>query len=385
MDFKVKNMVYLAAAGSGKTTLLVKKAREVPSTEYVLILTYTDSNEQEIRNKFYRENNGVIPKNVFIMSWFSFLLQHLIKPYQNYVTDDDFEIKGLAMSNDDTKNKNKQRKFRPIGKTNWRQYYFTKNQRILSEKISELAFECNDMSEGLPIERLTNIFENIYIDEVQDLAGYDLELIKLFFLSKSNVILAGDPRQTTYLTNHNGRKNEKYRDGKILDYLKDCKQLKDKYSIDTDTLNHSWRCCEEICNYASKISSDFPNMNSNANYQNINCGVFLVKKNDIQSFYEQNRNVMQLRWDKRRKDVVSEIECMNFGESKGLTFECVLIYPTDDMKKWVEDHTIQLETGTRNKFYVAVTRAKYMVGIVWDKATCAAQDISFWSKNEIEH
>lgn len=385
MDFKVKNTVYLAAAGSGKTTLLVKNACEVPSTEYVLMLTYTDSNEQEIKNKFYRENNGVIPKNVFIMSWFSFLLQHLIKPYQNYVTDDNFEIKGLVMPDNETKDKNKQQKYRPIYKTNWKQYYFTKNQRILSEKIGELAFECNDKSNGLPMKRLTNIFENIYIDEVQDLAGYDLELIRLFFLSKSNVILAGDPRQTTYLTNHNGNKNIGYRDGKILDYLQNCKQLKDKFSIDTNTLNHSWRCCEEICNYASTISSGFSRMNSNANYQNKNCGVFLVKKNDIRFFCEQNKNVKQLRWDKREKDVVSEIPCVNFGESKGLTFDSVLIYPTKEIEKWIEDHTIQLKSTTKNKFYVAVTRAKYRVGIVWDKETCTANDVSFWNKNEIEN
>ena len=379
MDFKVKNTIYLAAAGSGKTTLLVKKACKVSSAEYVLILTYTDSNEQEIRNKFYRENNGVIPKNVFIMSWFSFLLQHLIKPYQNYVTDDDFEIKGLAMPHGEVKGNNKQQKYRVFRKTNWKQYYFSSNQRVLSEKISELALECNDKSNGLPIERLSNIFENIYIDEVQDLAGYDLELIKLFFLSKSNIILAGDPRQTTYLTNHNGRMNEKYRDGKILDYLRDCKQLKDRYSIDYDSLNSSWRCCEEICKYASKISSDFPTMHSNANYQNLNCGIFLVKQKDILSFYVQNENVMQLRWSKTNKNVIGYKECKNFGDSKGQTFDLVLIYPTKDMIEWIENHKIQLKTETRNKFYVAVTRARYMVGIVWPKETCSATDIGFWN------
>lgn len=379
MDFKVKNTIYLAAAGSGKTTLLVKKACEVSSAEYVLILTYTDANEQEIRNKFYRENNGVIPKNVFIMSWFSFLLQHLIKPYQNYVTDDDFEIKGLAMSHGEVKGNNKQQKYRVFRKTNWKQYYFSSNQRVLSEKISELALECNDKSNGLPIERLSNIFDNIYIDEVQDLAGYDLELIKLFFLSKSNIILAGDPRQTTYLTNHNGRKNEKYRDGKILDYLRDCEQLKDRYSIDYDSLNSSWRCCEEICKYASKISSDFPTMHSNANYQNLNCGIFLVKQKDILSFYVQNENVMQLRWSKTNKNVIGYKECKNFGDSKGQTFDLVLIYPTKDMIEWIENHKIQLKTETRNKFYVAVTRARYMVGIVWPKETCSATDIGFWN------
>ena len=79
----MSNLVYIAAAGSGKTTTLVRKACALPSSEYVLILTYTDSNEKEIRSKLYQEN-GFIPQNVVVQSWFSFLVQHLIKPYQNY-------------------------------------------------------------------------------------------------------------------------------------------------------------------------------------------------------------------------------------------------------------------------------------------------------------
>lgn len=48
----------IAAAGAGKTTFLVKKALEI--SENVLITTYTDANEQSIRDKFY-EINGCIP------------------------------------------------------------------------------------------------------------------------------------------------------------------------------------------------------------------------------------------------------------------------------------------------------------------------------------
>ena len=44
----MSNTVYIAAAGSGKTTMLVNKACEIKSPENVLILTYTDSNEDEI-------------------------------------------------------------------------------------------------------------------------------------------------------------------------------------------------------------------------------------------------------------------------------------------------------------------------------------------------
>ena len=44
----------IAAAGAGKTTFLVKKALEI--SENVLITTYTDANEQSIRDKFYEIN-----------------------------------------------------------------------------------------------------------------------------------------------------------------------------------------------------------------------------------------------------------------------------------------------------------------------------------------
>ena len=204
MDKLMSNTVYIAAAGSGKTTLLVKKACEIKSPENVLILTYTDSNESEIRKKFHKIN-GFIPENVCVQSWFSFLFQFYIKPYQNYLTNDDFDIKGLIIST----NRRRETNWRP-SRAQWKSYYFTKEHRALAEKLSELALDCNNKSGDLPLKRLTNIFEHIYIDEVQDLAGHDLDLLKQLFLSKSNIIIAGDPRQTTYLTNHNGNKNQKY-------------------------------------------------------------------------------------------------------------------------------------------------------------------------------
>lgn len=371
----MRNLVYIAAAGSGKTTTLVRKACALPSSEYVLILTYTDSNEKEIKNKFYQEK-GYVPQNVAIQSWFSFLVQHLIKPYQNYLTDDDFVIKGLAMlQNSGEKSKKAYR----IPKTNWEKYYFTKHQKALTEKLSELAYDCNIKSGGKSIQRLCDIFENIYIDEVQDFAGYDLDLIKLFFLSKSNVILAGDPRQTIYLTNHNGNKNIGFRNGKILDYLSKQKVLRGKYQVDINTLNSSRRCCPEICEYASIITPIFDKTTSLTDYHNHFCGVFLVKENSKTDFLRQYNDSIQLRHSILTKKIDSNYAVMNFGDSKGMTFDSVLIYPTQPMVKWIENHNESLEEISRNKFYVAVTRARYLVGIVWAKETCSAKDINFWS------
>lgn len=367
----MNNLIYIAAAGSGKTTTLVRKACSLPPSENVLILTYTDSNEKEIRSKFYQDK-GYIPQNVVIQSWFSFLIQHLIKPYQNYLTDDNFVIKGLAMLQGTTTT------FR-IQKSNWKKYYFTNQQKALSEKLSELAYDCNIKSGGKSIQRLCDIFENIYIDEVQDFAGYDLELIKLFFLSNSSVVLAGDPRQTIYLTNHNGNKNKSYRDGKILDYLSAQKELSGKYQVDFNTLNSSRRCCPEICDYASVITSVFKQTTSLTDYRDIFCGVYLVTEKNKTNFLRLNKDCVQLRYSILTKRIDPNYPVMNFGDSKGMTFDSVLIYPTQPMIKWIENHNESLEETSRNKFYVAVTRARYLVGIVWTKETCSATDINFWS------
>ena len=77
------NKLIIAAAGSGKTTFLVEEALKQKEGK-VLITTYTQANEAEIRKKIIEENhkkNGLacIPENVTVQSWFSFLLQHGVR------------------------------------------------------------------------------------------------------------------------------------------------------------------------------------------------------------------------------------------------------------------------------------------------------------------
>ena len=370
----MSNTVYIATAGSGKTTLLVDKACAVSSNECVLLLTYTESNAEEIHKKFY-QRKGYIPRNVTILTWYSFLLCHLIKPYQNYVIDDSYEINGILLDSQ----VNSKRKEMRIPKFKWWLYYFTKERRVLSDWIRELAFECNEQSGGKAIERLTNLYEHIYIDEVQDLAGYDLELIKAFFLSKSNIILAGDPRQTTYLTNHSA-KNKKYSNGKILAYLQNERVLRWKYEVDNTTLGGSWRCGQKICDYASIIASKYPPTVMRREAMGEDDGVYLVRSKDKVRFLSSMQDTMQLRWWVKTKNIDPNYRVMNFGDAKGLTFNAVLIYPTDKMAKWMKGEVATLGDEATNKFYVAVTRARYLVGIVWDEDNIHT-NLEFWNNN----
>ena len=42
------------------------------------------------------------------------------------------------------------------------------------------------------------IFSYVFVDEIQDFVGYDLEVIKKLHEVGCNMTLVGDPRQTTY-------------------------------------------------------------------------------------------------------------------------------------------------------------------------------------------
>jgi DNA helicase-2/ATP-dependent DNA helicase PcrA len=359
----------ISSAGSGKTTFLVKEALKVLDKK-VLITTYTEANEKEITRKFIEEI-GYVPRNITIKTWFSFLIQHCIKPFQGLMNDKLFEndIRGMFLVS-------KQSAVRFISKSgfpvifkeedNFDKHYFTKENRIYSDKISKFICNLSTKDSGDTFNRISRIFDHIMIDEVQDLAGNDLEIIKLLMKNCNTVTMVGDPRQVTYLT-HNEAKHRGYRKGKIKEFLIDkCKSLI-KNGIDEATLSDSHRCPSAICDYASKLYLDFTSMTScgccNV-FPNTHEGVFLVKPQNVFN-YLNLYNPMQLRWDKRTS-THNDFEALNFGESKGATFERVLIYPTGDMEKWINDNSSNLTDGARAKFYVALTRARFSAAIIFD-------------------
>ena len=90
-----KNRLITAAAGAGKTTFLIKEALK-HRNENVLITTYTQASETEIKRKII-DINGCIPDNITVQTWFAFLIQHGAKPFQEPLYSK--EIKGLQLAN----------------------------------------------------------------------------------------------------------------------------------------------------------------------------------------------------------------------------------------------------------------------------------------------
>jgi DNA helicase II / ATP-dependent DNA helicase PcrA len=354
-----KNKLIIAAAGSGKTTYLVNEALKIKNGR-VLITTYTQANELEIRKKII-ELNHCIPENLTIQTWFSFLLQHGARPYQGSIFDK--KINGLLLVNCQSGLKYINHGI-PVyfsEDEDFENHYFNKSLKIYSDKLSKFVFRCNQKTTGNVIDRLSRIFSNIFIDEVQDLAGYDLELLKLLFKCSVQTLLVGDPRQATYSTN-SAPKNKKFKKSAIVDFFND-----DSLNIESDitSLTVNYRCGKEICDLSNQLFPEHVKTTSGNNIQTGHDGVFQIMSEDVND-YLAHYNPIQLR-DNSKTQVNPGFRVMNFGESKGLSFDRVLIYPTGPIVNWIFDHECELAPTSRSKFYVALTRARYSVGIVFDR------------------
>lgn len=374
-----KNRFISAVAGSGKTTFLVKEALSKQGN--VLITTYTEANEHEIKRKITKIK-GYIPENIRVQTWFSFLLQHGVKPYQGSYNDllYNYKIKGMLLVNEPSGIKKsyiatygpmKGQKISIPYKEDedFIPHYFSKGGKIYSDKISKFAYNCNQALSSKPIKRFARIFNHIMIDEVQDLAGYDLELIKVFLREIDiSVLLVGDPRQVTYLTHHSS-KNAKYTGGRIKDFLLEkCKSLI-KGGIDETSLMFSHRNHQKICEFSYRLYPEYTvpvqcDCKNCHGFENVHTGVFAIDQSKI-SDYIYNYNPVQLGWNKK-VSFDNNYEYFNFGESKGLGFDRVLIYPTKKMKDWILDNSISLSQETKAKLYVGITRARFSVCFVLD-------------------
>jgi DNA helicase-2/ATP-dependent DNA helicase PcrA len=355
----MKNKLMIASAGAGKTTYLINEA--LNRDNRVLITTYTRANENEIKKKII-EKIGYIPANIEIQTWDEFLLREGVRPFQGSMHDYLYEKNiGFSLVN--------KQSTKGIKESNTIRYFFTNSLKIYSDKISNFVIKCNEKTGGKVLSRIIKMYSHIFIDEVQDLVGYDLDLIKHFILSTSEVILVGDPRQTVYTT-HPSKKYPKYKNGKIDEFIiNEINKKKEICKIDPETLNISHRNDEKICSFSSKLYPNLPisiacSCSDCRNYIDDHIGIYFVKEKDIMQYITKYLPV-QLRWNIRTKGIsISPIH--NFGESKGLSFDRVLIYPTEEMKNWLNNNSVKLKDTTKAKFYVAITRARKSVAIVVD-------------------
>lgn len=98
----LNNIVRMAAAGSGKTYTICREAEKeliklrTSGNKYgkILMISYANRAVHSIETELRKANLGVIPNGIVVMSWYSFLLREMIKPYQTEIFNIN-EVKGL--------------------------------------------------------------------------------------------------------------------------------------------------------------------------------------------------------------------------------------------------------------------------------------------------
>lgn len=340
-----KNNIIIASAGGRKTTFVTDEALKQKNKK-VLITTYTRENLDQI-NSYLVELNGCIPTNITVLSWYTFLLGDGVRPYQNHLLQEkrvqsiDFESKPS----------------RYIGKDN-EAYFVNRANNIYQDRVSDFICQCNRISKGLIIKRLENVFDHIYIDEMQDLSGWDQDLVELLLDSKLAITLVGDPRQATYSTN-NSQKNKAQKGKNITAWIEELSK-KDKCSVEERT--ECFRCNQEICDFADGLYPKLSKTISKNTEKTRHDGIFTIKLKDVLD-YKAKHNPKILRWSKSTNTL--NLSAINIGISKGRTYDRVLIFPTNPMKQYLKTKDLN-KAGDISKLYVAVTRARYSVTFVLD-------------------
>lgn len=342
------NLVTIATAGSGKTTGLVREALAA-ADEKSALLTYTRNGAGELRTKALLER-GVVPEHVHVSTWFTFLLKHFVRPYQR--TLHETPVRKLAFVEG--------RSARYVAKTDVARYYFGDPDSIFSDKIAQFGCELIKQTDGRPLRRLEQIYQRLHIDEVQDLAGYDLDLLEHIFATNIQVRMVGDIRQATYKTNNSGRHSQ-FGGARILSKF-EAWQKAEHLAIDYNTSSH--RCVQAICDLADLLYPDLPKATSLNTDETGHDGVFAVRQSDVPAYMETYQP-QPLRLDRRTRNVPG---CpINFGAAKGCTFERVIIFPHGKLRDAIK-HGDFARLGdapsTIAKVYVAITRARQSVAFV---------------------
>lgn len=352
------NKIIFAAAGSGKTSELVNTVSELINKR-VLLTTYTLENTNEIRNKFYNKS-GTLPTNVTIKSWFSFLLTECVRPYQNFLYSEHRIDNIEFVSSQST---------RGISKNDIKRYYLKFGNKIYTDKISDFILRINELSMGKLINRLESIFDVIMIDEVQDLAGYDLNFLKLLFHSKIQIIVVGDSRQSTFFTN-NSTKNKNKRGIYLPTYFKEWEN-QGLCTVTYRTECH--RSNQIICDLADSLYPEMPKTSSLNNLITDHDGVFFIRSSQVQTYIEKYSPQI-LRYNRITK-IPEESFALNFGKSKGLTFNRTLIICNGPLNKFLKTGDIEHLYKSRPSYYVGITRAKYSVCFVCDEKNINYENI----------
>ncbi|MGV3632268.1 MAG: UvrD-helicase domain-containing protein [Bacteroidota bacterium] len=330
--------VIFAVAGSGKTRFIIEN---LDLEKKSIIITYTNNNFQSIKERVIIKF-GYIPTNIKIYTYFSFVYSFCYKPFLH----SQLKTKGLIFK----RNPNK------FGSSKKRSFYITKGGYLYSNRLARIILQSKN--EKNVQNRLAKYYSFIFIDEVQDIGGNDFNLLRSICKSKMNILLVGDYFQHTYDTSRDGAVNKNLHS----DYAK-YKELfaKMKLDVDTTSLLNSHRCSKTVCDFVTKYLG--VQIKATSERESI---VSLVEEDNEISKIVQDNSIVKLFYSSH-----NSYQCFsnNWGACKGENkyFDVAVVLNANTYRLFSTGNLHKLPAGTKNKLYVAITRAKNNVYFIEEK------------------
>lgn len=356
------NHLILAVAGSRKTQGIVDACATADPAERILILTYTTANQVELKNRLSTAAGD--HHHIEVTGWFTFLIGHFVRPFLPFVYRGK-RVRGFDFDSPPQTY---------IGAGEWSRYFNSRDQ-VRKVHLPQLACLVDEASGGAAIRRLERIYDRIYIDEVQDLCGYDLEILTLLMASALPIEMVGDIRQAILATNGRERKNKKYMYMQVWDWFRKeerAGRLRITQRCET------WRCRPEVAAFADSLFGSEWGFEATVSLNQRTTGhdgVFLVRSSDVNEYVDEFAP-LTMRYSAGSASQFDHLDPMNFGMAKGLGRERVLICPTDKITKHLKTGTA-LDQGLAAHLYVSVTRAEQSVAFVIDSPGACAYP--YWS------
>lgn len=356
------NRVTLAVAGSRKTQSIVDACAGGAPGVRRLALTFTQTGQAELNGRLQQAcAPGTSPE---VMGWFTFLLRHCIRPYLPLRFPEQ-RLRGLNFDGE------------PVGGryAKGTSRFFDAEGRAYRLHLSKLAYDVSVASNGAVVDRLSNIYDEIYIDEVQDLTGCDLHIVEQLMKAPGiDVHMVGDVRQSVFDTNPQDPNFKKFRGVKMLDWFE---LHRASGLLDVHHNQETWRANQAIADFSDTLFPSefcFEPTASKQTEMTGHDGVFAITEADV-TLYMSQFSPQALR-DRITTANDVDLSFRNFGTVKGLTFDRVVIYPTKSTTAFLTKGT-KLKPKTACGLYVAVTRAKYSVAFVVPNP--AATGLTSWS------
>lgn len=344
------NRLTLAVAGSGKTRGLVEHCASLAPNRRVAVLSFTQANQAVLRARLAAVAGD--QTGIDVMGWFAFLSRHFARPFVPFK----FPGRRILGFNFDG---------RPNRFAKGPDRFLDSDSSVYACELGRLAHELIEASDGSLMRRLECIYDEIVIDEVQDLSAHDWSILDVLLSSSIDITMVGDFRQAVLATNPRSAKHKEYAYAGAIEWFR---ERENTGLVEVSHNSITYRCRPEIAAFGDTIFGpewELPPTESKNQRETGHDGVFLVHPDNVNIYVEEFSPQCLRHSSSSGKKF--DLDYMNFKVAKGTEHQRVLIVPTAGIEKFL--HTgVALEPRPAATFYVAATRAFQSVAIVVAKA-----------------